>query len=86
MKNSKDKNINLFQRYLSLWVIICMILGMMIGQFMPSIPLFLNQFEYFNVSIPIAILLWIMIYPMMMKVDFNSIKNVRNNPKGLYVT
>lgn len=86
MKNSKDKNINLFQRYLSIWVIICMILGMMIGQFMPSIPLFLNQFEYFNVSIPIAILLWIMIYPMMMKVDFNSIKNVRNNPKGLYVT
>ncbi|HAG44124.1 MAG TPA: arsenical-resistance protein, partial [Clostridium sp.] len=45
-----------------------------------------NKFEYANVSIPIAILIWLMIYPMMMKVDFKSIKNVRKNPKGLFVT
>ncbi len=47
---------------------------------------FLNKFEYANVSIPIAVLIWVMIYPMMMKVNFQSIKNVGKNPKGLYVT
>lgn len=44
------------------------------------------KFEYANVSIPIAVLIWLMIYPMMMKVDFHSVKNVGKNPKGLYVT
>lgn len=58
----------------------------MIGKFTPAIPDFLGQFEYANVSIPIAILIWIMIYPMMMKVDFKSVKNVGKSPKGLYVT
>ncbi|MPM22604.1 Arsenical-resistance protein Acr3 [bioreactor metagenome] len=60
--------------------------GVLIGRFLPSIPAFLNQFEYAKVSIPVAILIWVMIYPMMMKVDFQSIKNVGKNPKGLYVT
>lgn len=75
-----------FERYLTLWVAICMVVGVLIGKFIPAIPLFLGQFEYYNVSIPIAILIWLMIYPMMMKVDFNSIKNVGKNPKGLFVT
>lgn len=47
---------------------------------------FLSKFEYAHVSIPIAILIWLMIYPMMIKVDFKSVRNIRNNPKGLYVT
>lgn len=63
-----------------------MIIGILIGKFIPSIPNFLNKFQYANVSVPIAILIWLMIYPMMMKVDFQSIKNVRKNPKGLFVT
>ena len=84
---SKEKNgISIFQKYLTLWVIICMIIGILIGQFLPQVPDFLNQFEYAKVSIPMAILIWLMIYPMMMKVDFKSIKNVGKNPKGLFVT
>lgn len=63
-----------------------MIVGVLIGKFLPQIPIFLNRFEYAKVSIPIAILIWLMIYPMMMKVDFRSIKNVGKNPKGLFVT
>ncbi len=63
-----------------------MVAGVLIGKFLPQIPAFLNQFEYAKVSIPIAILIWLMIYPMMMKVDFQSIKNVGKNPKGLFVT
>ena len=84
---SKEKsNISVFQKYLTVWVILCMAIGILIGKFLPQIPDFLNRFEYAKVSIPMAILIWLMIYPMMMKVDFQSIKNVGKNPKGLFVT
>lgn len=63
-----------------------MALGILIGKFSPQIPAFFGKFEYANVSIPIVILIWVMIYPMMMKVDFQSVKNVSKNPKGLFVT
>lgn len=83
---SENKGIGFFEKYLSLWVILCMGLGIIIGLWLPSIPNFLGRFEYYNVSIPVAILIWLMIYPMMLKVDFTSIKNVGKNPKGLVVT
>ena len=84
---SKEKSaISVFQRYLTVWVIMCMVIGILIGKFLPQIPDFLNRFEYAKASIPMAILIWLMIYPMMMKVDFQSIKNVGKNPKGLFVT
>lgn len=82
----EDRGIGFFEKYLTLWVVICMVLGVLIGKFIPAIPNFLGKFEYANVSVPIAILIWVMIYPMMMKVDFKSIKDVGKNPKGLYVT
>lgn len=78
--------IGFFEKYLSLWVVLCMVAGILIGKYLPGIPAFLGKFEYARVSIPIAILIWLMIYPMMMKVDFASIRNVGKNPKGLYVT
>ena len=84
---SKEKSaISVFQKYLTVWVILCMVIGVLIGKFLPQIPDFLNRFEYAKVSIPMTILIWLMIYPMMMKVDFQSIKNVGKNPKGLFVT
>ena len=86
MKKENQSGISFFQRYLTVWVMICMALGILIGKFLPGIPAFLNRFEYAKVSIPMAILIWLMIYPMMMKVDFQSIKNVGRNPKGLFVT
>lgn len=87
MKQEKvNAGISVFQKYLTVWVVLCMVAGVLIGKFLPQIPAFLNQFEYAKVSIPIAILIWLMIYPMMMKVDFQSIKNVGKNPKGLFVT
>ena len=78
--------ISFFNKYLSVWVLLCMAVGVLIGKFLPGVPAFLNRFEYANVSIPIAILIWLMIFPMMMKVDFKSVKNVGKNPKGLFVT
>lgn len=86
MSNKNSSGISFFERYLTVWVIICMVIGVLIGKFLPSIPAFLNQFEYAKVSIPMAILIWLMIYPMMLKVDFQSIKSVGKNPKGLFVT
>lgn len=83
----KEKSpIGFFQKYLTVWVILCMAVGVLIGKFLPQIPDFFNRFEYAEVSIPMAILIWLMIYPMMMKVDFQSIKNVGKTPKGLFVT
>jgi len=67
-------------------VALCMVAGVLIGRFLPGIPAFLGKFEYANVSIPIAVLIWLMIWPMMMKVNFTSITDVGKNPKGLYVT
>ena len=82
----KNAGISLFDKYLSIWVILCMAAGILIGRYLPAIPEFLGRFTYAEVSVPIAILIWLMIYPMMMKVDFASIRSISKNPKGLYVT
>ena len=86
MEAKKNTGIGFFEKYLTVWVILCTVAGVLIGKFLPGIPAFLGQFEYANVSIPIAILIWLMIYPMMLKVDFQSIRDVGKNPKGLFVT
>ncbi|MCL2065854.1 MAG: ACR3 family arsenite efflux transporter [Treponema sp.] len=86
MSGQDKSGIGFFEKYLTLWVILCMVVGVLIGKFLPAIPAFLGRFEYAQVSIPIAILIWLMIYPMMMKVDFASVRNVGKNPKGLFVT
>ena len=86
MKNENKLDMSFFDKYLTVWVALCMVAGVLIGKFLPCIPSFLGKFEYANVSIPIAVLIWVMIWPMMMKVDFTSVKNVGKNPKGLYVT
>jgi len=83
---SKPVGIGFFDRFLTVWVIACMGLGILIGRFVPAVPDFLGKLQYANVSIPIAVLIWVMIYPMMLKVDFASIKNVGRNPKGLFLT
>ena len=55
---SKEKSaINVFQKYLTVWVILCMVIGILIGEYLPGIPAFLNQFEYAKVSVPMAILI-----------------------------
>lgn len=86
MDHEQNPSISFFEKNLTYWVVLCMMVGVMIGKFVPVVPDFLAKFEYANVSIPIAVLIWLMIYPMMMKVDFASIKNVGKNPKGLFVT
>lgn len=86
MKNNKLQGISFFEKYLTIWVAICMVVGVAIGVYLPQIPKFLSLFEYYKVSIPVAVLIWLMIYPMMLKVDFKSVKKVGENPKGLIIT
>ena len=82
----ESKGIGFFEKYLSVWVALCIIVGIVIGQWIPAIPETLGQWEYANVSLPIAFLIWLMIYPMMLKVDFRSVRNVAKQPKGIVVT
>lgn len=76
----------LFERYLSLWVAICITVGVTVGYFFPSIFSTVAALEYAHVNLVIAVLIWIMIYPMMVQVDFTSIKDTSNNPRGLLLT
>jgi len=82
----KKQGIGFFEKYLTLWVAICIVVGIAIGQWLPVIPETLSRFEYANVSIPVAILIWLMIFPMMLKVDFQSVKDVGKRPKGIIIT
>ncbi len=83
---SKEKGLGIFERYLTVWVALCIVLGVAIGQLLPAIPETLSRFEYAQVSIPVAILIWFMIYPMMVQIDFSSILAAGKKPKGLTVT
>ncbi len=84
--NNQMKGISSFQKNLTWWVLGCMLVGVLIGRLTPAIPDTLGRLEISGISMPIAILIWVMIYPMMMKVDFRSVKQVGKNPKGLFLT
>jgi len=80
------EKLGIFEKFLSIWVVLCIIIGITIGKVFPAFPQFLSKLEYAHVSIPVAVLIWLMIYPMMVKVDFSSIANATKKPKGLIVT
>ncbi|MBR1702925.1 MAG: ACR3 family arsenite efflux transporter [Lachnospiraceae bacterium] len=84
--DNREKGISSFQKHLTWWVLGCMVIGVLIGRFVPVVPKAFGRLEINGISIPIAVLIWVMIYPMMMKVDFQSVKQVRKNPKGLLLT
>ena len=79
-------DLGVFERYLSLWVGLCIAVGVAVGQLIPPVPNVLGEMEVAKVNLPIAVLIWAMIYPMMVQVDFKSILGVRRHPKGLTVT
>lgn len=83
---SRAKGLGFFERYLTLWVALCIIAGVALGQILPAVPRTLARFTYAEVSIPVAILIWLMIYPMMVQIDFGSILRVRRQGKGLTIT
>ena len=87
--SGEAKRLNVFERYLTLWVAACMVVGVGLGKFLPGVTDALRRMEFgqgSQINIPIAVLIWLMIYPMMLKIDFTSILGVRRKPKGLLVT
>ena len=80
------KGMGFFEKYLSVWVAAAIVVGIALGQLAPVVPETLARFEYANVSIPVAILIWAMIFPMMVQIDFAAIRGVRRQPRGLAVT
>ena len=78
-----------FERYLTVWVLVCMVVGVAFGKLLPGVTSTLSKLEFgqgSQVNVPIGILLWLMIYPMMLKVDFSAIGGIAKRPKGLLVT
>ena len=76
----------LFERYLSLWVALCIASGITLGTLFPGVFQIFASLEYASVNLPVAVLIWLMIYPMMVQVDFASIRDVGKRPKGLILT
>jgi arsenite transporter len=75
-----------FERYLSLWVGLCILIGVVLGESFPSQFKFIASLELAHVNLVVVVLIWIMIYPMMVQIDFSAIKHVGNKPKGLFLT
>ena len=75
-----------FERYLSVWVGLCIIAGVALGSFFPNVFAGIAALEYAHVNLVVAVLIWLMIYPMMIQIDFSSIKDVGKKPKGLLLT
>ncbi len=86
---AREKRLNLFERFLSLWVGLCMMVGVLLGKVLPGFIDGMRRLEFgegSQINVPIAVLIWLMITPMMMKVDFAAIRNVGRRPRGLLVT
>jgi ACR3 family arsenite transporter len=87
--SAAPKRLNFFERYLSLWVLVCMIVGVALGKLLPDVISTLSKLEFgqgSQVNIPIAVLIWLMIFPMMLKIDFGSLGGIAKRPKGLFIT
>ncbi|GAB4346150.1 MAG: ACR3 family arsenite efflux transporter [Desulfobulbaceae bacterium] len=82
------KRMNIFERYLTIWVAVCMVAGVVLGKLFPGVTAALSAMEFAEgsqVNVPIVVLIWLMIFPMMLKIDFTSILQVGRNPRGLFI-
>lgn len=84
--SKESEKMAFFERHLSIWVGLCIVGGILIGNLFGESVSILSRLNIATVNIPVAVLVWLMIYPMMVQIDFSSIKNVGRNPKGLLLT
>jgi ACR3 family arsenite transporter len=83
------KRLNVFERYLSIWVALCMVAGVALGKLLPGLTDLVRRLEFGDgsqINVAIAVLIWLMVYPMMLKIDLGSVVAVRERPKGILVT
>ncbi|MDE1171714.1 MAG: ACR3 family arsenite efflux transporter [Verrucomicrobium sp.] len=89
MSKASVKQLEFFERNLSLWVFLCMVVGVALGKLLPGATQAVSSWEFgtgSHVNIAIAVLIWLMIYPMMLKIDFGGVRDVFGKPKGLFIT
>ena len=86
MRHIEGNSLGVFERYLTIWVGLCILVGVAVGNFVPDIFQSVARLEYAHVNLVVAVLIWIMIYPMMVQIDFTAVKDVRKKPKGLILT
>ncbi len=83
---AQSHDLGFFGRYLTVWVALCIVLGVGIGQLLPQVPDTLARFTVARVNLPVAVLIWAMIFPMMVQIDFKSLMDVRRQPRGITIT
>ena len=77
---------NLFERYLSIWVMLCIIIGVTLGHRFPDVFQLIGTLEVAQVNLPVAVLVWLMILPMLLKIDFHALREVRHHARGIGIT
>jgi arsenite transporter len=82
----ETRDLGLFGRYLTIWVALCIVAGVGVGQLLPAVPETLSRFTVAQVNLPVAVLIWAMIFPMMVQIDFGSLLDVRRQPRGITIT
>ncbi len=86
MSDQETKTIGFFEKYLTIWVALCIGVGILLGHFAGDSLGVLSKMELYKVNLPVALLIWLMIYPMMLQIDFSSIKDIKKRPKGIILT
>ena len=86
MSNVKSAEIGFFERYLTVWVVLCIVAGIVLGQLLPGLVRAIGSMEVANVNLPVGILIWVMIIPMLLKIDFGALHQVKEHWKGIGVT
>lgn len=85
-KIASDASMSIFERYLTVWVFLCIIVGIALGQFLPALFQSISRMEFAQVNLPVGFLIWVMIIPMLVKVDFSALNEVRQHVRGIGVT
>ncbi|MBK9605551.1 MAG: ACR3 family arsenite efflux transporter [Betaproteobacteria bacterium] len=86
MKKTASAPLSVFERYLTVWVILCIVAGIALGQLLPNVFQAIGRMEFAQVNLPVGLLIWVMIIPMLMKVDFSALHEVRKHVRGIGVT
>ena len=81
-----SQGMSVFERYLSVWVALCIVIGILLGQWFPSVFHALGEMEIAQVNLPVGVLIWVMIIPMLMKIDFGALGQVKSHWRGIGVT
>jgi ACR3 family arsenite transporter len=86
IKQSAGISMSVFERFLTLWVFLCIVAGIAVGQFMPGVFQAIGRMEVAQVNLPVGLLIWVMIIPMLVKVDFSALSEMKRHVRGIGVT